>query len=162
MAGAFTQSVTERGHKIPFTTRHTDSTGKLDRAHVIARPVRWDTTDALELRAVLKFFDTPDGWDAFCRAKDGELDGGSVGFKAIEERTGPDGAREVTAARLHHVCLTSRAGGQTPAYDGPRLVEVRAAAADVAALLAVKWDPALAERDSVADELAKLGVVERS
>lgn len=155
--GAFTRSVTERGPRIPFTDRHTGGTGDVDRGSMIARPVAWHTGEAAELRAVLRFFDTPDGWAAFCRARDGELDGSSVGFRAIEERTGADGAREVVEARLHHVCLLNRSEA-LPAYDAPRILEVRSAADErtVEALLSVTWDPALAERN-VADELARLG-----
>jgi HK97 family phage prohead protease len=158
MPGAFTKSVGARGGRIPFTTRHTDGTGVVDKSTVVARPVTWQTGDAPELRAVLRFFDTPDGWEAFWRAKDGELDAGSVGFRAIDERTAPDGAREVAEAALHHVALLSRAEVM-PAYDAPRLLEVRAAsdARTVAELLAVKWDAGLAERGDLATELARLG-----
>jgi HK97 family phage prohead protease len=160
MPGAFTASVTKRGGRVPFTTAHTGGTGAIDKGTVVARPVTWQTDDPVEVRAVLRFFDTPDGWEAFYRAKDGELNAGSVGFRAIEERKGADGAREVTEAVLHHVALLDRAA-DVPAYDGPRLLEVRAAsdARVVAELLAVKYDPALAERGPLADELARLGRV---
>lgn len=156
LPGAFTRSVTERGARIPFTSRHTGGSGKIERSWMIARPVRWQHDDDAELRAVLRFFDTPDGWDAFCSARDGELDGASVGFRAVTERSGDDGAREIAEARLHHVALLNRAA-DVPAYDEPRLLEVRSAAeaATVQALLAVTWDPQLAEQN-VADELARL------
>lgn len=157
--GAFTASARTRGGRVPFTTRHTDGTGVIDRATVVARPVAWQTEEPAELRAVLRFFDTPDGWDAFYRAKDGELNAGSVGFRAIAERAADGGVREVTEAALHHVALLNRAE-VLPAYDAPRLLEVRAAAADartVAELLAVTYDPAIAERGPLVDELAKLG-----
>ena len=155
--GSFTRSVTERGARIPFTDKHTDGTGTIDRGSMIARPVAWHTDEPAELRAVLRFFDTPEGWAAFCRARDGELDGSSVGFRAIEERTGADGAREIVEARLHHVCLLSRAEA-LPAYDAPRILELRSAADErtVEALLSVTWAPSLAERN-IADELARLG-----
>jgi HK97 family phage prohead protease len=158
MPGAFTKSVSTRGGRVPFTTRHTGGTGTIDKGTIVARPVTWQTADDPELRAVLRFFDTPDGWEAFYRAKDGDLNAGSVGFRALEERTGADGAREVTEAVLHHVALLDRAA-DLPAYDGPRLLEVRAAsdARVVAELLAVKWDAALAERGDLAGQLAKLG-----
>lgn len=157
MPGAFTRSATTRGGRVPFTTRHTGGSGEIDKSTVVARPVTWQTGDAAELRAVLRFFDTPDGWEAFYRAKDGELNAGSVGFRAIEERAGADGAREVTEAVLHHVALLSRAEA-LPAYDGPRLLEVRSADARVVAeLLAVSWPAELAERGPLADELARLG-----
>jgi len=139
-AGAFTRSVAQRGPRIPFTDRHTDGSGKIDRESVIARPVSWQAGED-ELTALLKFYDTPEGWEAFCRARDGELTGGSVGFRPVAERTAADGTREVTEATLHHVALLG--AGEMPAYDAPRLLEVRGA--DVAALLAVKWDPGLAE-----------------
>lgn len=162
ITGAFTRSVGSRGHKVPFTTRHSGGTGELPRGSVVARPVAWDTAHPVELRAMLRFFDTPEGWAAFCRARDKELDGASVGFRAIEERAGDDGAREVTEAMLHHVMLCASRDGQMPAYDGPRLVEVRTPGPDLAEaerLLAVKWDPALAERggDTLADTLARFG-----
>ena len=84
-AGAFTRSVTERADRIPFTDRHTGGTGDL-RAPAIARPVAWDTSAPGELLAVLKFYDTPEAWDVFCRARDGEINAGSVGFRPIAER----------------------------------------------------------------------------
>lgn len=155
--GAFTRSVTERAQKIPFTDRHTDGTGEL-RAPAVARPLAWDTSDPDELVAVLKFYDTPDAWAVYCRARDGEINGGSVGFRPIEERTGDDGVREVTEAALHHVALLDRSEA-VPAYDAPRLLEVRRGLPDVSALLAVKWDPALAEQGgALADTLAKIGL----
>lgn len=149
--GAFTRSVAERGDRIPFTDRHTDGTGEL-KAPAIARPVSWDTASASELLAVLKFYDTPDGWLAYCRARDGEYDAGSVGFLPVAERTA-DGVREVTEAALHHVALICRSEA-TPAYDAPRILEVRAA--DVAALLAVNYDPAIAEGCYSAADLAMM------
>jgi phage head maturation protease len=152
--GAFTTSVTARGDRIPFTDRHTDGTGTL-KAPPVARPVRWDTADPVELRAVVKFFDTPEGWAAFCRARDGELDSGSVGFKAIAERAAGK-VREVTEAVLHHVALLSRAElaarGRVPAYAAPGVVEVR----DVAALLAVSYDPGIADGCVTASDMSKL------
>jgi phage head maturation protease len=159
MPGAFTRSVTQpAGARVPFTTAHTSGTGTVDKSTMVARPVTWQTSDPAELCAVLRFYDTPDGWDAFCRARDGELNGGSVGFRALAERDGPDGAREVTEAQLHHVALLDRAQS-TPAYDAPALLEVRAAsdARTAAELLAVKWGDAaaLAERGNIADLIAE-------
>lgn len=149
--GAFTRSVTERGRKIPFTDRHTGGTGEL-RAPPVARPVAWDTSAEAELLAVLRFYDTPQGWDAFWRAKDGDINAGSVGFRPVAERT-VEGIREITEAALHHVALLSRAEA-TPAYDAPRLLEVWTA--DVAALLAVRWDPGLADSCVSADEMRRM------
>lgn len=151
--GAFTKSVTSRGPRIAFTTEHTSGTGQIKRGSAVARPVTWDTDDAVELRAVVKFYDTPEGWEAFHRARDGEIDGGSVGFKAVEERKGADGAREVTEAVLHHVMLLCRAQ-DTPAYDAPRLLEVRHA--DAQRLLAVKYDPELADSYVSAADIARM------
>jgi len=153
VAGAFTRSVTTRGDKIAFTTRHTAGTGMIEQGTNVARPVSWDTSDPVELRAVLKFYDTPEGWEQFTRARGGEIDGASVGFKALEERTGDDGAREITEAALHHVAVFSRAD-VTPAYDAPRLVEVRTA--DIDRLLAVTYDLGVADRYVSADELRRM------
>lgn len=152
--GAFTRSVSAKGDRVAFTTQHTNGTGQIARGTAVARPVSWDTADQVELRAVLKFYDTPEGWEAFRRAKDREIDGGSVGFKAIEERTGPDGVREVTEAMLHHVMLLSRIE-DTPAYDAPRLVEVRTQE-QARKLLAVKYDDDLAEGYIPAAEIARM------
>lgn len=152
VSGAFTKSVSARGDRIAFTTRHTDGTGKIAPGTNVGRPVAWDTSDPGELRATLKFFDNPEGWEAFYRARDGELDGASVGFRPVQERSGSDGAREVVEAALHHVALLSRAE-TVPAYDAPRLLEVRV---DVQALLSKQWDPDLAERHVSADHLAVL------
>ena len=152
MPGAFTRSVTERGLRVPFTTAHTDGTGRVDKATMVARAASWEAGEE-ELRANLRFFDTPDGWEAFCDARDGKLDAGSVGFRPVEERSGADGTREITEAMLHHVALLCRAD-VLPAYDAPRLLEVRRAEADAAAvaeLLARKWDASLAERSALAE-----------
>lgn len=154
LPGAFTKSVLSRADRIPFTDRHTDGTGRL-RAPAVARPVQWDVSDPTELRAVVRFFDSYEGWTAYTRARDREIDAGSVGFAPIEERT-VDGVREISEAAMHHFALLSRADGVVPAYDEPRLLEVRAA--DIAALLAVKYDPAIAEGCVDAAELAKLGI----
>jgi hypothetical protein len=154
--GAFTKSVELRADRVPFTDRHTGGTGKL-RAPAIARPVAWDVTNPAELVATLRFFDTPDAWAVFIRARDGEIDGGSVGFEAIAERTAADGTREITEAKLHHVMLCATRDGEIPAYDGPRLLEVRTAPpADVAALLAVRYDPAVADNCVSAEDLARM------
>lgn len=159
--GAFTKSVTTRGDRIAFTSQHTDGTGVIKPGSNVARPVHWDTTsDPAELQVKLRFFDNPEGWEAFVRARDGELDGASVGFRPVQERTGADGAREVVEAALHHVALLSRAES-VPAYDEPGLLEVRKAdvpdtatlLADAAALLARKWDPGLAERHMSVTEM---------
>ena len=150
-AGAFTKSVTERADRIPFTDRHTGGTGDL-RAPAVARPVSWDTTGAAELLAVLRFYDTPEGWALYRRARDGEINAGSVGFRPIAERV-VGGVREITEAALHHVALLSREES-TPAYDGPRLLEVRTE--DVAKLLAVTYDPALADSCVSAADMARM------
>lgn len=152
--GAFTASVGKRGDRVPFTDRHTGGTGEI-RGGIVARPVSWDTSGAGELVAVLKFFDTPEAWKVYTRARDGEIDGASVGFKALAERAAADGTREVTEAELHHVMLCATADGEIPVYSAPRLLEVRAAV-DVDALLAVKWDPKLAEDRYGAEDLARL------
>jgi HK97 family phage prohead protease len=151
--GAFTRSVTTRADRIPFTDRHTGGTGEL-RAPAVARPVQWDTSGEDELLAALKFYDTPEGWEMYRRARDGEIDAGSVGFQAVAERT-VEGVREITEAALHHVALISRAEA-TPAYDGPRLLEVRVPPADVAALLAVTYDPELADSCVSAAYMARM------
>ena len=150
-AGAFTRSVTARADRIPFTDRHTGGTGDL-RAPAVARPVAWDTSAPGELLAVLKFYDTPEAWGVFCRARDGEINAGSVGFQPIAERT-VEGVREITEAALHHVALLSRAES-VPAYDAPRLLEVRTA--DVGGLLAVTYDPALADGCVSAADMARM------
>jgi HK97 family phage prohead protease len=149
--GAFTRSVSNRGDRIPFTDRHTGGTGEL-RAPAVARPVAWDTSADAELLAVLRFYDTPEGWALYGRARDGEIDAGSVGFRPVAERT-VEGVREITEAALHHVALLARSEA-TPAYDGPRLLEVRTASA--AALLAVTYDPAIAERCFSAADMARM------
>ena len=84
--GAFTRSVTERGRQ---DSVHRPAYGRDRRA---ARPPgrppgAWDTSAEAELLAVLRFYDTPQGWDAFWRAKDGDINAGSVGFRPVAERT---------------------------------------------------------------------------
>ncbi len=154
VAGAFTKSVQVRGDRIPFTDAHTDGTGEFRRP-AIARPLSWDTSDPAELRATVKFYDTPDGWLAFTKARDGQIGGGSVGFVAVAERVGADSAREVVEAQMHHFALIDR-DEATPAYDGPRLLQVRLALPDISQLLAVTYDPELAEGCVSAAELATL------
>lgn len=153
--GAFTSSVGKRGDRVPFTDRHTGGTGVVLAGNTVARPVSWDTSGADELLAVLKFFDTPEAWRVYTRARDGEIDGASVGFKALQERTAADGTREVVEAELHHVMLCATADGEIPVYSAPRLLEVRTAV-NVDELLAKTWDPALAENRYAAEDLAKL------
>jgi phage head maturation protease len=137
LPGVFTRSIGLRRDRIPIVTRHTGGTGHIDERTKVARPIAWqDGPD--ELAAVLKFYDTPGGWAAYDRARDGEIDAGSVGFRATEERTAADGAREVIAAELHHFALLSTRDGAVPAYDGPAVLEVRQAP-DSADLLAVEY-----------------------
>lgn len=157
LPGAFTDSVQIRDRgRILFTDRHSDGTGTLPSEAKVARPVHWDTTtDPLELRATIRFFDTADGWTTFHRVQNGEIDAGSVGFRPIAERTGADGVREIVEAQMHHFALLSRAE-TLPAYDAPRVLQVRAAVIDHD-LLAVTWDPALAEACIDVDELHKMG-----
>ena len=100
--GAFTRSVSDRGDKIPFTDRHTGGTGEL-RAPAVARPVSWDTSGDAELLAVLRFYDTPEGWGLYGRARDGEIDAGSVGF-----RRSPNGPSGGSGRSLRRRCITSR------------------------------------------------------
>lgn len=157
--GAFTRSVSRRGPRIPFTDRHTGGTGQFTQGSKVARPVQWLTDKADELLAVLRFYDTPEGWAAYLRAKDGELDAGSVGFQPVLERSAADGTREIAEAELHHVMLMSRAEG-VPAYDAPGLLEVRQAqigGPEVAALLAVDYSHI--DVDGCVDpaELARIG-----
>jgi HK97 family phage prohead protease len=153
---AFTRSVEARRDRVPFTTRHTGGSGWLPASAKVARPIEW-RAGAEELVAVLKFYDTPEGWAVYDRARDGEIDGGSVGFEMVAERTGTDGAREVVEAGLHHVLLLARRDGPVPAYDAPRVLETRVSDAEVARLLAVQWDPALAEGCVSVETLARLG-----
>jgi HK97 family phage prohead protease len=154
LTGAFTRSVGQRRDRVPFTTRHTDGTGRIEERAKVARPIQWQAGDT-ELAAVIKFYDTPAAWDAYDRVRAGEIDAGSVGFEAVEERTGEDGAREVVLAELHHVALLATGDGSVPAYEAPRVLEVRGR--EVAALLDVKWDPALAEGCVDPAELARMG-----
>jgi len=153
--GAFSKSVAARGNRIAFTTRHTGGSGIIERGANVARPLRWDTSDPSSLIAEIRFFDDAGGWEMFNKARDGELNGASVGFKAVEERTGPDGAREIVEGILHHVMLVDRTEA-TPAYDQPRVLETRTDDIDLEALLAVRYPDGLADQWVSADEIRRM------
>jgi hypothetical protein len=155
LAGSCTRTIGAKRDRVPFTDRHTNGTGQLEERAKVGRPIQWhDGPD--ELSAVVRFYDSPEGWRVFNRARDGELDGASVGFVPVEERVGADGARELVEVSLHHVMLLCRADGDVPAYDAPRVLETRTSATEAARLLAVKYDPAIADRGYSAADLARM------
>lgn len=159
MPGAFTKSVNARRDQISFTTEHTTSAEVPSRIKV-ARPVYWDTSEPNELRATVRFYDNPEGWDAFGKARSGELNGASVGFLPVEDRIADGGIREVVEAKLHHVAMIAR---NRAAYDAPGVLETRQqkyTAERLAELAKNPWAEELAQTDTwdrIADLHRKLG-----
>lgn len=154
LPGSFTESVTRRRDRIAFTTEHTGGTGAFKAGTRVARPVAWHVQNPDELQATIKFYDNAEGWDAYQRTRDGEINAGSVGFRAIEERD-QGGIREIAKADMHHFALLAR-DETIPAYDGPRVLEVRQSDR-IVALLAITYDPAVADACIDLDDLHKLG-----
>lgn len=86
------------------------------------------------LTARFRFFDTPEGRGAFENVEEGTYGGLSIGFVPTREGIGVGGAREVRAARLHHVALVDE-----PAYEQARVLATRAAV-NADAVIARYWE----------------------
>lgn len=131
LPGAFASVAKIAARKVRLVDSHLDGPGN----HPVGVGVDLaEHADGLHGR--FRFYATVEGRAARERAlEDGIYEGLSVGFVATGERRGSDGAREITAAQLHHVALV-----QEPAYDDAKVLAVRAAATpDVTALLERRW-----------------------
>lgn len=89
----------------------------------IARPIELDPRHPDGLWSSWRIAKTPGGDAALNEVAEGMLDAFSIGFRAIRTGRGADGAREVAEAELLEVQLLPLG-----AYDGARVIEVRAPA----------------------------------
>jgi HK97 family phage prohead protease len=117
MPGSLTRTVKARGERLKLFRGATEH----QHAQAIARPVKLDPRHPDGLWIDWRVGNTPAGDAALAEVAEGLLDSFSVGFRAIRTRRGDDGAREVLEAELAEVQLLPLG-----AYDGARLLEVRA------------------------------------
>jgi hypothetical protein len=110
--GAFTKSLRQRADRVLLFRAH-------DHARAVARSRSFQDEDA-GLVGVFHARASLIGDEALEEARDGYLPGMSVGFRAVQERRGQDGVREVVEASLLEVSLVT-----IPAYDGARVLSVR-------------------------------------
>jgi HK97 family phage prohead protease len=115
-AGVFAKSVRQRGDSIGLTEQH------LAAHFPIGRSVAWeDTADGLV--GTFRLAPTDRGMEALALITSGFLDGLSVGFRPLRNRTDNVGGRrhiERVEAVLDHVGLVN-----TPAYQQARVLEAR-------------------------------------
>lgn len=114
--GAFSKSISERGHKVKLLTSHNA------RALAIGRAV-----DLVEkpngLHASFEVAETRDGDEALELVRSGTVDSFSVGFSLMRERVDDGDVHTVTEAILREVSLVN-----FPAYEGAVVGGVRSAA----------------------------------
>lgn len=114
MRDAFTKSLKERATKIPLCRAH-------NHAHALGMSREWlDSPDGLT--ATFHVRKSALGDEALEECRDGYLTGMSVGFMPVRQARDRAGVREVREARLMEVSLVV-----IPAYDGARVLAVRAA-----------------------------------
>ena len=125
IAGSLTRSIGTKG----------ESRLKLFRSHdhkvAIGRPIRLDARHSDGLWTEWQIARTPAGDAALNEITEGMLDSFSIGFRALKSRRGEDGAREIVEAEVHEVSILPLA-----AYQGARVLEVRAPALGPADILA--------------------------
>jgi len=124
----------------------------------VGRPVKIDARHPDGLWTTWRIANTPAGDQTLEEVREGLLDSFSVGFRAIRTQRGTDGAREIVEAELGEVTLLP-----TGAYDGARVLEVRAPtlqAADIAAWLAAHPVPTV-DRTPIPD-LYRYGLARRT
>lgn len=126
----------------------------------VARVTKWHLGGD-QLRARIRYFGDSRGWDAWTRARDGEITAASPQWRTLAEHIAGDGVREILTAQLLHVAIFGPE--LQPAYDSPRLLEVRSPIVDeTERLLAIKYPPDLAkcpdpwEREAVHKKLLAL------
>jgi hypothetical protein len=128
LPGSLTRSVKARGDRL-----------KLYRGNhghdmiPVGRPLRIDARHPDGLWTEWHIARTPAGDQTLEEVREGLLDSFSIGFRAVKDRRGSDGAREIVEAEVGEVTILP-----SGAYDGARVLEVRAptfAAADLAAWL---------------------------
>ena len=121
--GAFTRTIAERGPKVKLFTQHGTHRLPIGRATELRE-------DATGLRAAFAVAATRDGDEALELVRSQTVDGLSVGFVPVRERT-VDGVVERLEVALREVSLV-----WSPAYEGALVAGVRASSpvlsADVA------------------------------
>ena len=132
MPGSLTRTVKARGDRLKLFRGGTEHQHQV----AIARPIELDPRHPDGLYTKWRIGRTPAGDAALNEVSEGLLDAFSVGFRAVRQRRGDDGAREILEAELVEVQLLPLG-----AYDGARVLEVRSPAA-------VGPRPGLAELDA--------------
>ncbi len=110
--GVFARSIAERGHKVKLLRDH-------DRTSVLGRASRLEERPE-GLFAEFVVSDTVAGNEALALARDGALDGFSVGFRPLRHRVDDDGTVVRLEAALLEVSLTA-----FPAYADAAVAGVR-------------------------------------
>lgn len=118
LPGSLTRSVKAKGDRLKLFRGGVD---RHEHGNAIGRPIELDPRHPDGLYAKWRIGATPAGDAALVEIAEGLLDAFSVGFRAIRQRRGTDGAREVLEAELAEVTLLPLG-----AYDGARVLEVRA------------------------------------
>ena len=112
--GAFSRTISERGTRIKAMAAHDLSRLPVGRAARL-----WE--DSTGLWAELAISQTRQGDEILTLARDGALDGLSVGMEVLQDHwTDRHTIREIREAKLHEISLVS-----IPAYDDARVVGIR-------------------------------------
>jgi hypothetical protein len=152
LPGSLTRSVKARGERLKlFRGSHGHDMIPVGRA------VKMDARHPDGLWTEWKIANTAAGEQTLEEVREGLLDSFSIGFRAVRSQRGTDGAREIVEAELGEVTLLP-----TGAYDGARVLEVRAPtlqAADIAAWLAAHPVPTV-DRTPIPD-LYRYGLARR-
>lgn len=119
LPGSLTRSVKARGDRLKlFRGNHGHDMVPIGRA------ISLDARHPDGLYTTWRIANTPMGDQTLEEVREGLLDSFSVGFRdltPVNKRRGPDGVREIHEAELGEVTLLP-----TGAYDGARVLEVRA------------------------------------
>jgi hypothetical protein len=128
LPGSLTRSVKARGDRLKlFRGNHGHDMVP------IGRKIDLDARHPDGLYTTWRIANTALGDQTLEEVREGLLDSFSIGFRTVRAQRGADGAREIVEAELGEVTLLP-----TGAYDGARVLEVRAPtlrAADLAAWL---------------------------
>lgn len=112
--GAFARTITERGDRIKAMAAHNHGALPIGRAARL-----WE--DPAGLWTELAISQTRAGDEILALARDGALDGLSVGMEVLNDTWSDRGAtREIREAKLYEISLVA-----IPAYDDARVVGVR-------------------------------------
>ena len=117
--GAFTRTIAERGPKVKLFTQHGTHRLPIGRATLLRE-------DSTGLRAAFAVAATQEGDEALELVRSQTVDGLSVGFVPVRERTTVDGVVERLEVALREVSLV-----WSPAYEGALVAGVRSASSPV-------------------------------